>query len=104
MLALELTSPGRAETHPLRAVERDDPTPGRGEIRLRVAACAVCRTYLQICDGDLEAKHLPIVPGHQIVGRVDALGPDVTGWTVGDGAGVAWLAGADGSCAHCRRN
>jgi propanol-preferring alcohol dehydrogenase len=104
MLAMELASPGRADSHPLRAVERPDPTPGPGEIRVRVAACAVCRTDLQICEGDLEAKRLPIVPGHQVVGRVDALGPGVTEWNLGDRAGIAWLAGADGTCAHCHRD
>jgi len=70
---------------------------------LRVAACAVCRTDLQICEGDLEARTLPIVPGHQIVGRVAAVGPVVDGWSVGDRAGVAWLGGADGSCSRCRQ-
>jgi propanol-preferring alcohol dehydrogenase len=104
MLAFELRAPGRADSHPLRAVERPDPAPGPNEVRLRVAACAVCRTDLQICEGDLEAKHLPIVPGHQIVGRIDAIGPGVSGWRLGDRAGVAWLGGADGSCRYCLRD
>lgn len=70
---------------------------------LRVGACAVCRTDLQLCEGDLAARTLPVVPGHQIVGRVDAIGAGVTGWALGDRAGVAWLARADGACAQCRR-
>jgi propanol-preferring alcohol dehydrogenase len=74
---------------------------GPGSIRIRVSACGVCRTDLQICEGDLVAHKLPVVPGHQVVGRVDAVGAGVTGWRPGDRAGVAWLAGADGSCDKC---
>ena len=73
-----------------------------GEIALRVAATAVCRTDLQLVTGDLEARRLPIVPGHQVVGHVTALGSGVTDWQVGDRAGVTWLGGADGTCAFCR--
>jgi alcohol dehydrogenase, propanol-preferring len=69
---------------------------------IRVAACAVCRTDLQLCEGDLPARLLPVVPGHQVVGRVEAVGTGVTGWTVGDRAGVAWLAGTCGACDKCR--
>lgn len=103
MRAMQLARPGRAETHPLRLVELPDPVPAAGEIVLRIAACAVCRTDLQLCEGDLEARALPIVPGHQIVGRVEAVGPDVVGWKAGDRAGVAWLGGADGTCPRCRQ-
>jgi len=103
MRALELVHPGTAATRVLRAVERPDPSPAAGEIVLRVAACAVCRTDLQICEGDLKAQRLPIVPGHQIVGRVQAIGAGVRDWSVGDRAGVAWLAGTDGSCVQCSR-
>jgi propanol-preferring alcohol dehydrogenase len=101
MRSMQLAQPGRASTRPLRAVEGPDPTPGEGELLLRVTACAVCRTDLQLCEGDLEARRLPVVPGHQIVGRVDAVGPGVAGWRVGDRAGVSWLAGTDGTCAQC---
>jgi propanol-preferring alcohol dehydrogenase len=96
-----LDQPGPATKAPLRAATRPDPSPRGGEILIRVAACAVCRTDLQICEGDLAARRLPIVPGHQIVGRVERVGADVRGWSVGDRAGVAWLAGTDGSCVHC---
>ena len=75
--------------------------PGPGELRIRVRACAVCRTDLQICEGDLAAHRLPLVPGHQVVGAVDALGAGVAGWSVGDRAGVTWLAGTDGTCRFC---
>jgi propanol-preferring alcohol dehydrogenase len=104
MLAMQLAEPGRASTQPLRPVEGPDPTPGEGELVLRVTACAVCRTDLQLCEGDLEARRLPVVPGHQIVGRVDAVGSGVVGWRVGDRAGVPWLAGTDGTCAQCLSN
>jgi propanol-preferring alcohol dehydrogenase len=100
---MELSRPARAADGPLRGAERPDPRPGEGEILLRVAACAVCRTDLQICEGDLAARRLPIVPGHQVVGRVEGVGPNVRGWSVGDRAGVAWLAGTDGTCAQCAR-
>ena len=77
------------------------PEPGAGEIRLRVTACAVCRTDLQICEGDLVPRRLPIVPGHQVVGLVDAMGDGVAGWAPGDRVGLTWLAGTDGVCRFC---
>jgi propanol-preferring alcohol dehydrogenase len=102
MRAMQLDSPRIAQEHPLRAVDRPDPVPRAGELRLRVAACAVCRTDLQICEGDLATRRVPIVPGHQVVGRVESVGPGVSGWRAGDRAGLAWLAGTDGTCSHCR--
>src|SRR5690348_3025123 len=101
MHAMQLDRPAKADARPLARVERGDLEPAPGELLLRVTACAVCRTDLQLCEGDLAAKRLPIVPGHQIVGRVAALGDGVTGWAVGDRAGVAWLASACGTCARC---
>jgi propanol-preferring alcohol dehydrogenase len=79
------------------------PAPGQGELLLRVEACAVCRTDLQLAEGDLAARRLPIVPGHQAVGRVAAVGKGVTGWAIGDRAGAYWLYGADGTCRFCLR-
>jgi propanol-preferring alcohol dehydrogenase len=107
MLAMHLARPARADGSdgsrgPLELREGPDPVPGTGELLLRVAACAVCRTDLQLCEGDLAAHKLPIVPGHQIVGTVEAVGAGVRGWAVGDRAGVAWLGGTDGTCARCR--
>ena len=67
-----------------------------------VAACGVCRTDLQLVEGDLAARRRPIVPGHQVVGRVAAVGADVDRWQVGDRVGVGWLGGACGDCAQCR--
>jgi propanol-preferring alcohol dehydrogenase len=101
--ALVLDRPGPATGRPLNLVERPEPMPGPGELSMRVTACAVCRTDLQIVEGDLPARQLPIVPGHQAVGRIEALGEGVAGWSVGDRVGVAWLAGACGRCAACQR-
>ena len=101
MRAALLERPAPAGDGPLVVTSRPDPIPAPGELLLRVSACAVCRTDLQICEGDLEARRLPVVPGHQAVGTVEALGEGVEGWRVGDRAGVAWLAGACGACARC---
>ena len=73
MKAMVLHAPGQ----PLQLLERPDPQPGAGEVRLRVAACAVCRTDLHVVDGELPHPRLPLVPGHEIVGQVEALGPGV---------------------------
>src|SRR5260370_26655681 len=102
MRTMRLLKPGQAVRHPLVLTESLNSTPGEGEILLQISACAVCRTDLQICEGDLAARRLPIVPGHQIVGRVESVGAGVTTWKAGDRAGVAWLAGTDGTCAKCR--
>jgi len=99
---MRLSRPGPVEGHPLEAADLPDPTPGPGELLLEVAACGVCRTDLQLAEGDLAAHRLPIVPGHQIVGRVAGLGPGTVGWAVGDRAGVGWLAGSCGECGWCR--
>lgn len=96
-----LSDPAPAAAGPLLPQERPVPEPGPGELLVQVEACAVCRTDLQIAEGDLTARRLPIVPGHQAVGRVRALGPGVTGWAVGDRAGAYWLAGACGACPRC---
>ena len=102
MRALVLERSGPASGDPLSLREREPPEPGPGELLLRVVACAVCRTDLQLAEGDLPARRLPIVPGHQIVGRVAAIDAGVEGWSVGERAGVTWLAGACGHCGRCR--
>lgn len=102
MRALQLHDVGPAHRAPLRLVELPDPAPGEDELRLRVTACGVCRTDLQLVEGDLPAHRLPIVPGHQAVGHVTEIGTRVEGWSVGDRAGVYWLAGTDGTCRFCR--
>jgi len=101
MRAMLLERPAPADARPLVPVDRPTTAPPAGELRLRVSACGVCRTDLQIVEGDLEARRLPVVPGHQVVGVVDAIGSDVEGWSNGDRAGVTWLAGTDGSCRFC---
>jgi propanol-preferring alcohol dehydrogenase len=90
---------------PLRPRQLPEPTPGGGELLLRVAACAVCRTDLHVVDGDLPEPKLPLVPGHQIVGRVVAIGGggDDVAFAPGDRVGVPWLGGACGACDFCRR-
>jgi alcohol dehydrogenase, propanol-preferring len=98
MQAMVLHTPGE----PLRLEERPDPEPAAGEVRLRVLACAVCRTDLHVVDGELPGTRLPIVPGHEIVGTVDRLGVGVTTLRLGDRVGVPWLAHTCGHCLYCR--
>jgi alcohol dehydrogenase, propanol-preferring len=87
---------------PLVMRERPVPQPGQGEILVEIAACGVCRTDLHVVDGELPNPKLPIVPGHEIVGRVVAMGPGVTGFTPGERVGVPWLGATDGVCPYCR--
>ena len=98
MRAMVLTQPGTA----LVARDLPLPTPAAHQVQLRVLACAVCRTDLHIVDGELTEPALPLVPGHEIVGVVTALGPGVTRFRVGDRVGVPWLGWTCGACAFCR--
>jgi len=93
--AMVLDDPGR----PLRAAELPRPVSGRGEVLLEVAACGICRTDLHVVDGDLKEPKLPLVPGHQIVGRVVAGGER---YAAGDRVGVPWLGWTCGECRYCR--
>ena len=102
MQALTLVDRGTPGIENLHLGERPVPEPVADELLLRVAACGVCRTDLQIVQGDLAPHAVPVIPGHQAVGRVEAVGRSVAGWTVGDRAGVGWLASACGHCAACR--
>jgi propanol-preferring alcohol dehydrogenase len=86
---------------PLQWVELPDRHPGPGQIRLRVAACGVCRTDLHVLDGELPDMTLPIIPGHEVVGRIDALGAGVQGLRLGERVGLPWLGHTCGSCAYC---
>jgi len=90
-----------AAGRPLVLEHRELPQPGAGEVRLSVQACAVCRTDLHICDGELPLPCLPLVPGHEIVGIVDALGEGVTSLRAGQRVGVPWLGHTCGHCSHC---
>jgi alcohol dehydrogenase, propanol-preferring len=87
-----------------RLVLRDVPKPklGTGQLLIRVSVCAVCRTDLHIVDGELSEPKLPLILGHQIVGRVEQLGENVTGFSIGDRVGVPWLGWTDGTCPYCR--
>ena len=88
---------------PLKPAELEVPEPGAGQILIKVAACGVCRTDLHIFDGELPHPKLPLVLGHEIVGHVEALGPGVEEFSVGDRVGVPWLGWTDGTCRYCRR-
>ncbi len=103
MRAMVLDRLRPAEENPLQLRDIPLPEPRAGEIRLRVRCCGVCRTDLHIVEGDLSLPKLPVVPGHQIVGIVDALGADVRAFREGDRAGVPWLYSTDGECPYCRR-
>jgi propanol-preferring alcohol dehydrogenase len=101
--AWEVTNPAPVDEGPLRLVERPLPKPGRGQVRVRVSVCGVCRTDLHVAEGDLPVHRPNVVPGHEIVGFVDSLGPDTARFSVGDRVGVAWLASTCGACRFCRR-
>jgi propanol-preferring alcohol dehydrogenase len=98
MLQMRLVAAGR----PLEPAQADPGAPGPGRIRLRVCACGVCRTDLHICDGDLPLRGAPRVPGHEVVGVIEALGEGVTGLEPGQRVGVPWLARTCGTCRFCR--
>ena len=97
MFAMVLAAPGQ----PLVAESRPDPAPGVGEVRLRVLACGVCRTDLHIVDGELAPRRSPVIPGHEIIGRVEAIGPGVAGVRLGERLGVPWLGATCGRCRYC---
>lgn len=98
-----LHAPAPVERKPLAAELMAPDGPGAGELLISVGACAVCRTDLQICEGELAPHRQPVIPGHQAVGRVEAVGSGVSGWSVGDRAGVGWLASSCGQCDYCAR-
>ena len=100
MLAMQLRAPGE----PLRPALLPDPRPGPGELCVRVHACGVCRTDLHIVDGELDAAKLPLVPGHEIVGVVEAVGEGVEGFAIGARVGIPWLAWTCGRCRYCLRD
>ena len=97
MQAMQLDAP----RSPLRRVERPMPSPGAGELLIEVSACGVCRTDLHILDGDI-AGRLPVIPGHEVVGRVVEAADDVTGFSIGQRVGVPWLGRTCGRCRYCR--
>ncbi len=98
MHAMVLTAPGA----PLQFQQRENPTPGTGTVRVKIGACGVCRTDLHVVDGELPGIRYPIVPGHEVVGRVDALGAGVSALKIGERVGVPWLGYTCGECSYCR--
>lgn len=104
MHAMVLKAPAPIGDHPLRLESRPIAEPGSGEILVRVGACAICRTDLHIVEAELALPRLPIVPGHQVVGRVERAGPGITWARPGTRVGIAWLRRTCGECRFCRRD
>lgn len=100
---MQFFSPDEVENEPLRLVELPKPEPGRGQIRIKVNMCGVCHTDLHIVEGDIQPSKTPIIPGHQVVGEVDALGKGVDRFSPGDRVGVPWFYDACGDCEFCQR-
>ena len=96
-----LETPAKIEAQPLKEREYPVPEPQGGKIRIRVDGCGLCHTDLHTVEGDLALPRLPVIPGHQVVGRVDALGPEAVGFREGDRAGVPWLYRTCGRCLFC---
>jgi propanol-preferring alcohol dehydrogenase len=94
-------TPAPIGTGPLQLTDRAVPVPGRGEVRVRVSVCGVCRTDLHLAEGDLAPKRPLVVPGHEIVGFVDAVGDGASRFSAGDRIGVPWLARTCGACRYC---
>src|SRR5437899_4880336 len=95
--AIEVTSPGK-----FSLVERALVEPLRGQVRIRVEACGVCHSDLATVSGEFPGVTYPRVPGHEIVGRIDAIGPEVISWKIGQRVGVGFFGGEDGTCEACR--
>ena len=100
MRAMVVPQPGGR----LNMEERDLPEPGRQEVRIRIQACGVCHSDSITVQGQMPGLVYPRIPGHEIIGIIDALGPDVDGWSVGARVGVGWFGGSCGFCGHCRRD
>jgi alcohol dehydrogenase, propanol-preferring len=101
MRAMLLSAQAAVEASPLAQVDRPVPEPAAGEVRVRVRACGACRTDIHIAEGDLPSRRLPLIPGHQVVGTVDALGQGATRFRIGDRIGMAWLRSTCGRCRFC---
>src|SRR5581483_6096650 len=103
MRAMVLQKPAPVDSAPLHLQEVPTPTPAAGEIRVRVHCCGICHTDLHTVEGDLNLPKLPVIPGHQIVGTIDAVGTGVTAFKEGDRVGIPWLYSTDGVCEYCQR-
>ena len=102
MKACLLYSPAKVESNPLQLVDAPDPVPTGEEILVRVADCGVCRTDLHVVEGELPPRKSPVIPGHQVVGRVERVGSEVSRLHVGDRVGIPWLHHTCGVCEYCR--
>ena len=102
MKACVLNHPAPIETRPLEYTDAPVPEPGAGQVRIRVHACGVCRTDLHVIEAELPPKKLPVIPGHQVVGTVEASGPQAQRFATGARVGVPWLHWTDGTCEFCR--
>lgn len=103
MKAMQFTTPAPAEARPLALNEVPVPEPERGQVRVQVKMCGVCHTDLHIVEGDIEPSRMPVIPGHQVVGEIDARGEAVGKFNIGDRVGVPWFYDACGECAFCQR-
>jgi propanol-preferring alcohol dehydrogenase len=103
MKACFLRTPTKVEKNPLEYGEFSDPSPGPGEVLVRVKVCGVCRTDLHVIEGELPPKKSPVIPGHQVVGAIEKLGAGAKRFALGTRVGVAWLHKTDGTCEYCRR-
>jgi len=102
MKACLLRAPARIETNPLEYTDVPTPRPSPGAVLIRVNACGVCRTDLHVIEGELPPRKAPVIPGHQVVGVVEACGENARRFAPGARAGVAWLHQTDGTCSYCR--
>ena len=102
MKAHLLKTPGPVETNPLALSEIPLPVPGEGEVLVRIRACGICRTDLHVCEGELPPKKQRVIPGHQIVGVVERLGPNAAMYQMGTRVGIPWLHHTCGVCEYCR--
>lgn len=101
MTAWRVQTPGPMSTHPLHRTRAEVPRPGPDELLVAVLVCGVCRTDLHVTEGDLPVHRAHVTPGHEVVGEVVDLGPDTSGFRIGDRVGIAWLRGTCGSCRYC---
>ncbi len=104
MKAVRLSNISDMETHPLELIEQEIPQPLSGQVRIKVETCGICHTDLHEIEGELTLPKLPLIPGHQVVGRVDQIGPQVTNLNVGDRVGLAWLGHTCQQCRFCRND
>ncbi len=103
MKACILHAPAPVESNPLVLEERPAPNPASGEVLVRVSFCGVCRTDLHVIEGELVPRKSPVIPGHQVIGAIEKLGPNANRFSVGTRVGVAWLHRTDGTCEFCQR-